>query len=379
MSFPRLPNESQTAVRPPLDLEREITDELARLLAPAWTRLDAAFALTVSDEAAQLILSDGQRAVPTRPSARVVELLREHRHRSASVGDGPWWRFLVSVTNTGEATVDYDYGSEPFPDEHLFPPAAYQADLQAYPRKTVPVWLAAYVGHQGRQVRTPKMAVAQAQADVAAGVTATPTALALPPFPLMWARWAVVSAAFVAANSQWGPRITAAVGWFEGSKRSGATLHRLPGGRAVLSGGVWNSAELNAVYNHGAAMPLLYRGAPDWVADPVLSPRAGNGLLSFCYWWDGNAWYQGESPDPTAIGAALPGIWTSRITAEMIAQALDTDGNSAISNLVSAAETYQVTRPMLAHALGDGAFETDDAFYQLMLAGTASSVSAQSV
>ncbi|MFE2995133.1 hypothetical protein ACFXG4_09010 [Nocardia sp. NPDC059246] len=365
-------------MRPLLELETEITFELARLLTPTWKRLDAAFAFTVSDEAAQLILSDDQRAVPARPSARVVELLREHRHRSAGVGDEPWWRFLVSLKNTGEATVDYDYGSDPFPDDHLFPAAAYQADLQAYPRRTLPVWLAAYVGHQGRQVRTPKMAVAQAQADLASGVTAMSTAAALPPFPLMWARWAAISAAFVAANSRWGPRITAAVGWFEGSKRSGATLHRLPGGRAVLSGGVWNAAELDAVYNHGAAMPLLYRGAPDWVADPVLSPRAANGLLSFCYWWDGNTWYQGESPDPTAVGIALPGIWTSKITAEMIAQALGTTGNVDISNLVSAAETHQVTRPLLMRGLGDDAFETHDAYYQLVLAGIASSIAAQS-
>ncbi|WP_154786060.1 hypothetical protein [Nocardia aurantiaca] len=359
-------------------MEAEITRELARLLAPTWKRLDAAFAFTVSDEAAQVILSDNQRAVPARPSARVVELLREHRHRSAGVGDGPWWRFLVSLTNTGEATIDYDDGSDPFPDDHLFPAAAYQADLQTYPRRTLPVWLAAYVGHQGRQVRTPKMAFTQAQADFAAGVTAISTAAVLPPFPLMWARWAAISAAFVAANSQWGPRITAGVGWFEGSKRSGATLHRLPGGRAVLSGGVWNAAELDAAYNRGAALPLLYRGAPDWVADPVLSPRAANGLLSFCYWWDGNAWYQGESPDPTAVGIALPGIWTSKITAEMITQALGTKGNVGISNLVSAAETHQVTRPLLMRGLGGDAFETHDAYYQLVLAGVASSVSAQS-
>ncbi|MFJ9362848.1 hypothetical protein ACIRRA_00300 [Nocardia sp. NPDC101769] len=353
-------------------METEITRELAGLLVPTWKRLDAAFAFTVSDEAAQLILSDDQRAVQARPSARVVQLLREHRHRSAVVGDGPWWRLLVSVTSTGESAIDHDYGSDPFPDDHLFPAAAYQADLQVYPRRTLPVWLAAYVGHQNRQVRTPKMAVAQAQADLASGVTAVAASAALPPFPLMWARWAAISAAFVAANSQWGPRITSGMGWFEGSKRSGATLHRLPGGRAVLSGGVWNAAELDAVYNHGVTMPLLYRGAPEWVADPVLSPRAANGLLSFCYWWDGNGWYQGESPDPMAIGAALPGIWTSKITAEMIAQALDTNGIAEIANLVSAAEIYQMTRPLLTRGLGDGAFETHDAYYQLILAGIAS-------
>ncbi|MET9489964.1 hypothetical protein [Nocardia sp. NPDC006630] len=357
------------AIEPTKDLSQRVIAELVELIAPDWQRLDAVFAMTVSDEAAQIVVSDDRRTARVLPPAELVARLRELRHLSAESGDGPWWRVLVSLSDAGDVQVDYDYGAEPFPDDQLLPPQAYLADLQVYPRKRLPVWLAAYVGHNGSQGRSPRTAVAQVQADRAAEVQAAPVTKGLPPFPLLWARWAVISAAFVAAKSPWGPRITTALGWFEGSSRSGSTLHRFPGDRAVLSGGLWNAPELDAVYNDGAPMPSFYRGAPEWVADPVVNPRAANGLLSFCFWWDGTGWHQGESPEVAGLGAALPGIWTSESSVDVIIRVLAASQRSAITELVAAAEAGTVTRSLLTRSLEGERVDVDSAYYQLMSAG----------
>ena len=55
---------------------------------------------------------------------------------------------------------------------------------------------------------------------------------------------------------------TLATAGIESDRRSGSTLYVLPGDRAVLSGGKWNSELLEAAYNGGAPLPDLYsRGA----------------------------------------------------------------------------------------------------------------------
>ncbi|WP_067574345.1 hypothetical protein [Nocardia acidivorans] len=357
------------AVQRPNDLTDRIANELATLLSTAGRRLDAAFALTVSDEAGQVVISDGQQAVLARPPAAVLPLLRELRDRSAESPDGPWWRVLISLTHVADARFEYDYGEEPFPGDHLFPVQAYLADLRTYPRKRLPVWLAAYIGHDERQTRPPGIASVQASTDVASGIAATPIGASLPPFPVMWSRWGVISAAFVAAKSPWGPRISTALGWFESATRSGSTLHRLPNGRAVLSGGVWNAQELDAAYNDGSRLPQLYRGAPDWVADPVLNSRAANGLLSFCYWWDGKAWYGGESPSIDAVSVAIPGVWSSDSTVDLVAESTEGKAGAWATALVAAAETGTVTRALLARALAGEDIDFDNAYYQLILAG----------
>ncbi|MET9488648.1 hypothetical protein [Nocardia sp. NPDC006630] len=326
--------------------------------------------MTVSDETAQVIVSDGQHAAPVPLSARMVELLRELRHESAESASGPWWRFLASVTRTGPAQIEYDYGEEPFPDQQLFPPQAYLADLQTYPRARLPVWLAAYVGHADRQIRTPSAAAHAGSGD---GASTPRVENGLPPLPLIWARWAATAAASVAANSPLGPRITTALGWFEGISRSGSTLHLLPRGRAVLSGGLWNDPRLDAAYNKGAALPQLYRGAPDWVADPVLNPRAANGLLSFCYWWDGAAWNCGESPAAAALSPALPGIWSSQSAADVITQLNAGVPEAAAVDLVAAAEAGTLTRSFAEPILSGDTADTHNAYYQLMLAGVVTS------
>ncbi|WP_307643396.1 hypothetical protein [Nocardia uniformis] len=357
---------------------RELTHSIARELAAAgpqgWQQLNAVFAFTVAAEVVQVFFSDGQSTVRVQPPQSALALAREQRDLSARMSDGPWWRLVLSLTNTGQIEVDYDYGDEPFPDDQLFPAEAYRADLLEYPRRRLPVWLAAYTQHEGQQTRTPQQAAAQARADREAGAQATVSEGDFPAFPEMWARWSVIAAGFVAAGSQWGPRVLPALGWFEGAKRGGSTLYALPGGRAVLSGGVWDAPELEAAYNGGGPMPKFYAGAPDWVANPVLNPRAANGLLSFCYWWEGGRWYRGESPAAVGLASAMPGVWTADTVVDLlsglIADQPTEQHRAAVATLVSAAEVGVVTRETLIDAFSDTErFDIDGAFYQLTMAG----------
>ncbi|SUA76612.1 Uncharacterised protein [Nocardia otitidiscaviarum] len=362
----------------PATRARQLTHRIARELAAAgprgWRRLDAVFALTVATEVVHVFFATDESTVRVQPPQSVLGLIREHRALAARLGDGPWWRMLVSLDDSGKLEADYDYGDVPFPDDYLFPAPAYRADLAEYPRTRLPVWLAAYVNHDGRQTRSPRTAFAQAGADRAAEVAATVADNEFPPFPLMWARWAVIAATFVGAESQWGPRVLPSLAWFEGAKRSGSTLYALPGGRAVLSGGVWDAPTLDAVYNAGAPMPRFYAGAPEWVANPVVNPRAANGLLSFCYWWENGHWYRGESPSATELASALPGMWTVEtvvdLVSRLVAEQPTEQQRASVASLVSAAEAAAVSRDHLVETFGDtGSFDIDSALYQLTMAG----------
>ncbi|WP_280466967.1 hypothetical protein [Nocardia cyriacigeorgica] len=362
----------------PITAEHPLPRALAALGPGGWHRLDAAFAMTVRGEIAHLVCSIGEQQVAAQPPETVLAQVRQLRAASAESKAGPWWRMLVSITSDGEVAVEYDYGSEPFPPEHMFEPEAYRADLVAYPRAHVPVWLAAYTLHADRQQRTPQQAAEQARSDRAQQVWAVLADNEFPPFPVMWARWAVLSAAFVAARSAWGPRMLPWTGVFEGEARGGSTLHVLPGGRAVLSGGVWNAPALDAAYNGGAPLPRLYAGAPDWLANPVLNARASSGLLSFCYWWEGGRWYRGESPPADQCATAVPGTWTAGIVAEIIAgladDATNRDVSEHASTLVAAAEAGVVTRETFAAVFDDSRFDVDGALYQLGVAGVVSTL-----
>ncbi|MFE4461740.1 hypothetical protein ACFROC_30690, partial [Nocardia tengchongensis] len=248
------------------------------------------------------------------------------------------------------------------------------ADLDAFPRDSLPVWLAAYVGHDNRQSRTPRQAATQARADRESGYLPVVSEDDFPDFPLLWSRWAAIAAAFVAVGSEWGPRVLPSFGWFEGSRRSGSSLYELPGGRAVLSGGVWNAPELDVAYNGKTPLPRLYAGAPEWVANPVLNTRAGGGLLSFCYWWERGRWYRGESPSAADVAVAVPGIWTAATVADVIYDLLtehpSEELRSAVMSFVDAAQRRDVTHAQLYEVFGDAA-DLDAVHYQLALAGVA--------
>jgi hypothetical protein len=355
-------------------LAHSIARELAAAGPEGWRRLEAIFAITVAGGVTYtLYYDDADRAARSEPSSDIVELVRMQRELSAQLGDGPWWRMVVQLDVTGQVEVDYDYGDEPFPDDQLLVPDAYLADLQAFPRERVPVWLAAYVGHDNRQWRSPQLAAAQSRIDHEAGITSVRSTDDFPVLPVLWARWATIAAAFVAIGSEWGPRILPALGVFEGSARSGSTLYVLPGGRAVLSGGVWDAAELDAAYNDGEPMPDLYAGAPEWMANQVLNPRAARGMLSFCYWWDGGGWHRGESPTSDKISAAVPGVWSAQTVADVICGVVSSEPSeqqrAAAANLVAAAEAGVVTRDTLGALFDDPSDDIDSALYQLSLAG----------
>ncbi|MBO0878845.1 MAG: hypothetical protein J2P17_00310 [Mycobacterium sp.] len=374
-----LPEESAD---PPQDPERRanelahsIAQELADLAPDGWRYFEAVFVLTAVTGVSEVLYSDGEQELRVlQPPEHIHDMVDEHRELSAGFQDGPWWRLLMWAEKDGQLEVDYDYGEQPFPDNQMLPPAAYLADLQAFPRERIPVWLGAYIAHGDRQLRPPEIAGPQARADREASVRAQVSNTDFPALPTMWRRWAVMSAVFAAAGSPWGPRIVPALGTFEGARRSGSTLCLLPGGRAVLSGGVWDAPALDAAYNDGAALPDLYAGAPEWVAEPVLNARHSIGLLSFCYWWDGSQWYRADSPPAGELSAALPGIWTDETVTDVICQLVESepDGeiHSAVAALVAATAVERVTRDRLVETFGeDGPIDIDVAFYQLTMAG----------
>ncbi|UAK31220.1 hypothetical protein K8O92_25795 [Nocardia asteroides] len=358
-----------------LRLARRIGAEISAVAAPDWRSWDAVFALTVDEAVANAACVVDDRTVRVELPESVSALVRRHRELSAGLDRGPWWRLLLSATADGEVEFDLDYGDEPFPDGEMFAPEAYRADLVRYPRARLPIWLAAYLGHGDRQTRSPRRAVAEVRADHTAGTRPTPMTNELPELPVLWARWAVLSAAFVAVGSERGPRILPSLGWFESSRRAGSTVFVLPGDRAVLSGGVWHSPALNAVYNDAAEMPNYYAGAPDWVADPVLNPRAATGLLSFCYWWDTGQWYRGESPPAAGSGSAIPGVWTTETVIDIVASLLPdrppAPVRTAAEALVSAAQDGVVTRELVVDVFGEAdRFDIDAALYQFSIAGS---------
>ncbi|MFE6621192.1 hypothetical protein [Streptomyces sp. NPDC057740] len=365
------------------ELALRVAVALIRVGPPEWEYLKAEFALTVGAEFAKVSVFD-HTWTTIEPPRSVLGLVRKQREISAELGAGPWWRLTLNLDDTGELSVGYDYGSVPFPDDQLFEPEEYRMDLDAYPRSDLPVWLAAHVSHDARQERTPQQAATQVRADRRNKVWPTLSENDFPYFPQMWARWAVISAAFVAARSDWGPRVLPGMGWFESSRRGGSTLYRLPGGRAVLSGGVWDDPRLDAAYNDGDDLPDLYAGAPDWVANQVLNPRAATGLLSFCYWWDAGRWYRGDSPSAEAVSTAVPGLWTADTAAGIVAglatgsRTSDTERRASAAELVSAAEEGHVTRETLVSVFGDdGRHDIDGALHQLSLAGQVVTVPTQ--
>ncbi|WP_433193041.1 hypothetical protein ACQP1G_30490 [Nocardia sp. CA-107356] len=378
------PEEDSAEATPSIeDRANELTQQVARELAAAgpegWSRLEAVFALTVAGGVRTVLYYDAaDQVAQVEPSAEILELVERQREVSAGLGDGPWWRMMIDVDRDGELEVDYDYGDDPFPGEHMLAPEAYRADLEAFPRQWLPVWLAAYIGHDNRQWRSPQQAAAQARADRETGVMAVRSMDDFPVLPVLWARWAVIAAAFVAVGSEWGPRILPSLGLFEGAARSGSTLYVLPGGRAVLSGGMWDAPALDAAYNEGAPLPDLYAGAPEWMAHQVLNPRVTRGLLSFCYWWEGGSWHRGESPTSDLLAPAVPGIWTADTAIDVVCGVLsdapDDELRTAAATLVAAAEAGVVTRDTMAALFTDPGDDIDGALHQLSMAGLVTTV-----
>lgn len=319
-----------------------IVQQLAQLGPPRWERFSAEFAFTVSAEIAQLrFWSDNRSGLVPVPQS-IAALVRRQRQVAAQMLAGPWWRLLLTVTNRGETTVNYDYGDEPFPDDQLLPPEHYRNDLETYPRPRVPVWLAGYVAGPAAQGRDPHQAAVAAAADTAAGRTAIATK-DVPALRHIWARWAVLSAAYAGVRSGWGPRIFPGYAWYESDHRSGSTLFLLPDERAVLSGGKWNSALLEAAYNGGEPLPDLYTGAPPWVNDSVLNTRNRNGLLTFCFWWANDRWYRGATDTSDELNDPIPLIWTPDKTVRAMTSQTGPGTGDQCESLLTAATNHSAT------------------------------------
>jgi hypothetical protein len=265
---------------------------------------------------------------------------------------GPWWRLVLTCTNLGETTVDYDYGDEPFPEDQLVAPEHYRKDLETYPRSHVPVWMAGYVAGPAAQGRDPREAAEAETADVVADRTATATD-DIPPLGELSARWAVLSAAYAGVKSGWGPRIFPGYAWYESDHRSGCTLFLLPGDRAVLSGGKWNSELLDAAYNGLQPLPDLYAGAPAWVNDSVLNTRNRNGLLTFCYWWSNGQWYRGDTDTSSELDAALPPILTPDATIQAMTSQAGPGVEDECEALLAAAVNRNATSSDVAAVFAD--------------------------
>ena len=339
--------------------------QLAQLGPAGWEEFSAEFAFTVTAQVAALRFWSADRAGLVPVPQPVADLIRQQREVAARMAAGPWWRLLLTVTNAGETTVDYDYGDQPFPDDQLLAPEHYRSDLEAYPRERIPVWLAGYVAGPEAQGRDPR----QAAVAVAAGSTSTATD-ALPALRDLWARWAVLSAAYAGVGSQWGPRIFPGYAWYESDQRSGSTLFVLPGDRAVLSGGKWNSELLDAAYNGGQPLPDLYAGGPAWVNDSVLNTRNRNGLLSFCYWWDGGQWLRGAADTAGELDAALPAIGSPEETVRAMVSQVGPGREDECEALLAAAVNQNATSADVEAIFGDRPeADVDAAINQLSLAG----------
>ncbi|MEU9507389.1 hypothetical protein AB0D32_14030 [Micromonospora sp. NPDC048170] len=342
-----------------------IVQQLAQLGPAGWDRFSAEFAYTVSAEIAQLHFRvQGRSGLVPVPNP-LGELVRRQREVAARMPAGPWWRLLLTVTNRGETTVNYDYGDQPFPDDQLMLPEHYRNDLAQYPRTRVPVWLAGYVAGPGAQGRDPGQAAVAAVAD--RGAVA---ADAVPPLPEVWARWAVLSAIEAGLRAESGPHIFPGHAWYEDGQRNGSVLFLLPGERAVLSGGRWNSALLEAAYNRGARLPDLYTGAPAWVTDSVLNTRNRNGLLTFCWWWADGRWHRGTTDTLGELDVSLPHVWTLDATLQAMVSRTGPRTARECGALLSAAISHRATAGQVAALFADRPdADVHTAVNQLDLAG----------
>jgi hypothetical protein len=192
----------------------------------------------------------------------------------------------------------------------------------------------------------------------------------LPSLRDRWARWAVVSAAYAGIGSAWGPRIYPGYAWYESDRRSGSTLFALPGDRAVLSGGKWNSGLLDAAYNGGQPLPDLYAGAPAWVTDAVLNTRIRNGLLTLCYWWANGQWYRGGTDTSDELDCAIPLIRTPEETIQAMTSFTGPGREDECGALLTAALNHNATPADVEAIFGDTPdADVDTAINQLSLAG----------
>ena len=340
----------------------------------SWVRMAATFSMTVNREYGAVIIDTGTDQVEVVPDREVLNLVRSLRNQATSAAQGQWFRLALIASPGMPIEIQTDDGTEPFVGPYLFDPADYRADIAAYPGRDVPLWLLAYAFHDGAQHRPPARAVAEQSLRSADQVVVE---VDWPDLPVMWSRWAALSAVSAARHADFGPSIAPSLAVFEASSYDGSTLVRLPGDRAVLSGGLFGDPNLKAAYRARAELPNLFAGAPIWVTDATLSSRAIDGMLSFCWWYDGGRWYRAvESPQPSACFSAVPAVTSAAETVGAIVKALtDTPSElvTATANAyVAAVEDNMVTRTLVETLLPAArGFDVDAALVSLAIAQSA--------
>lgn len=359
------------------ELVKRYVESVARNCPPDWEMLHGAISMAGADEIAQLVAVTPSGNKEIRTSAAALDPIRMHRNLTAGA-QGPWLRLLFDCDRAGNLSVAFDYGDIEIPPDQLLPGQAYLQDLESFPRQNVPVWLLAHIGNEGQQMRS----AATARRDAGFGVDEVFNAdREIPALPVLWARIAILTAISRGVRAPVHLRCDPAFEFYV-TDNGGCTLAKLPGGRAVLSGGGASSRLLSAAYKGFIPWPNLYRGAPAWVHDLYMDPRAGRGMLSFCYWWDGTSWWRSALPEtsnPTTdpapwnvtqeIDDAVPGVWTVESTASLVnvvlaagqvdRAELNPDPDAAI-RLVGAADNHAVSEADLrALFIGDIPVEFD--------------------
>lgn len=304
-------------------LIRGLVDELHDTLPASWSSYLVQIAVAGAEYRTHAVaeLPDG-RLLPIEVSRHVLELAATHRH--LTVGSAPWmWLQLTGQRGAEPQIVSYD-GFVGAPPAHLlFPAETYRDDISTAEDLTQPLWLLAHLNNRGAQLRPATVAaLASPAGTVDAGTE-------LPPLELLWPRFAALAAIFAGLDADDGPRMNSAFGVFRG-EAGGCTLTRLPGGRAVLSGGADHSALMTGAYRGQLPWPDFYRGAPSWVSNIVLDERALGGMLSFCYWFDGGRWSRAAVEGMPGwsmideITPGVPGVWTTASTASLVQATIGT-------------------------------------------------------
>ncbi|OHV04669.1 hypothetical protein [Mycobacterium talmoniae] len=365
---------------------RVLVEQVVRALtqeAPAgWNKLRGVFSMAGGEEITRAVALTAEQTFSIPIQSRIVEPIRLHRQITAVGPDGPWLRLLFEYDSAGGLRVGFDYGGAELPADQLLSGEAYRRDIERYPRPNVPLWLLAHMANDGRQLRS----AADARITAAAGVDVLVADNDLPPLSLLWARIAVLAAVSRGSDASVGSRTDPSFQEYIGDT-GGCILARLPGDRGVFSGGRDNSRLLSAAYRGLIGWPDLYRGAPSWLHNLYLHPRAAAGRLSFCYWWDDGHWYRAELPEAGVLASedppwnrteelagGAPGVRTTASTAELVAKTLehivrpDERNSASVLRLIEAAEAGTASEQNLAELFVSGvpaAFDMAEALAQL--------------
>ncbi|QLL06009.1 hypothetical protein [Mycobacterium vicinigordonae] len=381
--IPVVVDEEPGAGQDPKALVDQFIQTLASGAPAGWVKLHGAISMAGGEEIAQAVAENPDGSVRIPVTSNALEPIRLHRQITAGSA-GPWLRLLFECDNSGTLRIGFDYGDNGLPADQLLSSEAYARDVRQYPRADMPLWLLAHLGNEGQQMRSA--ADAHHRASVGVGEVATADD-EIPALSLLWPRIAALAAVCRGSGAPVGPRTDPSFQAHVGDS-GGCILARLPGDRAVLSGGRDDSRLLMAAYRGEIPWPDLYRGAPVWLHNLYLDPRAASGMLSFCYWWHAGHWYRAElteaapllQADPPWVATeeivrGVPGVWSVNSTASLITRVLGrigvefTDHNAnSPARLVRAAEAGICSAHHLSDLFANGmpqAFDMAEALSQL--------------